>query len=336
MQVETLREEVARALQDLAWDQWSQLGVSAAPPGEREERAADPEALLLFTLEVGRNDPRLFDEVLDWLALNEPLVSVHRLRNLATGATDRALVDSALSWASRSRRRERAVGDDVIATELTPLFPGLATPSGDLDPTFARHGLARTRVTPSGKSQAPRVLEPIAFAFRLRRLLGVGVRAEVMRALLTIHADWVSGRIIAASAGFAQRNVREGLTQLQEAGVIDVRTVSDDRQYSRSYDDWAALLRIHPVSELPLYYDWIPAYRALTRILRFLQTPELEALSPYLRASQARTLVEEIDADLRTLRVPPETYARFGADFWDAFVELARATIRHAREPAMP
>jgi hypothetical protein len=36
---------------------------------QREEHAADPEALLLFTFEVGRNDPRLFDEVLDWLAL---------------------------------------------------------------------------------------------------------------------------------------------------------------------------------------------------------------------------------------------------------------------------
>ncbi len=334
MQVETLRDEVVRALQALAWDQWSQLGVSAAPPNERDKRAADPEALLLFTLGVGRTDPRLFDEVLDWLALNEPLISVQRLRNLATDPIDRALVDSALDWVARTRRRGRPA--DAVARELTPLFPGLATPTDDLDPAFAGHGFARTRLEPSGKSLPPRVTDPIAFAFRLRRLLGVGVRAEVMRALLTVHAEWVSGRIITASAAFAQRNVREGLAQLSEAGVIDVRTLSDDRLYSRSYEDWAALFRLGKPQDLPLRCDWIPALRALTRILRFLQTPGLDALSPYLRASQARTLVEEIDADLRAIRVPPEAFAATGADFWDAFVEIARAAIRRAHEPAMP
>jgi hypothetical protein len=334
MQVAALRDEVIGALQELAWEQWSQLGVSAAPPSDREERAADPEALLLFTLEVGRTDPRLFDEALDWLALNEGLISVHRLRNLVTDPLDRALVESALSWVARTRRRGRLA--EPATDELTPLFPGLATPSADLDPAFAEHGFARALLQPSGKSQAPRLTQPIAFAFRMRRLLGVGVRAEVMRALLTIRADWLSGRTVTASAGFAQRNVREGLSQLHEAGVIDVRTVSDDRQYSRSYDDWAALLRLGDPRELPLHFDWISAYRALTRILRFLQSPGLDALSPYIRASQARTLVEEIEADLRTVRVPPEAFAAIGADFWYAFVEIARAAIRRTREPAMP
>jgi hypothetical protein len=75
MKAETLSAEVVAALQELAWDQWSQLGISGAMPRQREERPADPEALLLFTLEIGRTDPRLFDEVLDWLALNEPLTT---------------------------------------------------------------------------------------------------------------------------------------------------------------------------------------------------------------------------------------------------------------------
>jgi hypothetical protein len=151
-------------------------------PERREERATDPEALLLFTLNVGRSDPRLFDEVLDWLALNATLVSEHRLRNLCASPTDRALVDAALDWAAGERRRERPAGASrKRATE--PLFPSLPAPRGDLDPAFARHGFAREPVQRSGKSQPPRLHDPIAFAFRLRRLLGVGVRAEVMRAL---------------------------------------------------------------------------------------------------------------------------------------------------------
>ena len=326
MQVETLRDEVVNALQQLAWDQWSQLGVSAAPPERRSEHAADPEALLLFTLEVGRTDPRLFDEVLDWLALNEPLVSVHRLRSLSSDP-DRALLDSALDWVARIRRGRST---DAVARDLRPLFPGFATPTDDLDPAFAAHGFARTPLEPSGKSQPPRVTEPIAFAFRMRRLLGVGVRAEVMRALLTIRAPWLSGRVITGSAAFSQRNVREGLVQLQEAGVVDMRIVADDRHYSVGSAEWAALLR---VDSLPLHYDWIPAYRALRRILRFLHTPELDSLSPYLRASQARTVVDEIDADLRYAGMPPVNYSAFGSDMWDRFAEIARAAIRSARAP---
>lgn len=335
MTAETLRAEVVAALQELAWEQWSQLGVSAAPPERREERATDPEALLLFTLEIGRSDPRLFDEVLDWLALNASLVSVHRLRNLCANPTDRALVDAALDWAAGARRRERPTGaphprspgEDV----LEPLFPSLPTPRDDLDPAFSRHGFARGPVKPSGKSQPPRLHDPISFAFRLRRLLGVGVRAEVMRTLLTIRAPRLSGGVITASAGFAQRNVREGLAQLHEAGVVDIVHVSDDRHYSARARDWAALLGLETTPDLPLHYDWIPAYRALTQILRWLQHPDLDELSPYLRASRARTHVTDIEADLRYIGVPPGHYAARGADFWDEFTGITQAAIRNAR-----
>ena len=42
MTVATLRAETIAALLDLAWEQWSQLGVSGGTAESREERAADP------------------------------------------------------------------------------------------------------------------------------------------------------------------------------------------------------------------------------------------------------------------------------------------------------
>ena len=334
MKAETLSAEVVSALQELAWDQWSQLGVSAAMPRHREERAADPEALLLFTLEIGRTDPRLFDEVLDWLALNEPLMSVHRLRNLCANPTDRALVDAALDWVAGVRRRTKPTTDAKRTdptTGLQALFPNLPRPRSDLDPAFARHGFAREPLHPSGKSQPPRLKLPISFALRLRRLLGVGVRAEVIRTLLTIREPRRSGKVIAASASFAQRNVREGLTQLHEAGVVDVVHIADERHYSIEFQDWAALLRLESTPRLPLHHDWIPAYRSLTQIHRWLQQPGLDELTPFLRASRARTLTEDLSFDLQYARVPVEIYAARGAEFWEEFVETTRAAIRAAR-----
>ena len=336
MRAESLREEVVAALQTLAWDQWSQLGVSGAAPRRREERAADPEALLLFTFEIGRTEPRLFDEVLDWLARNESLVSVHRLRNLCTNPTDRALADAALRWSAGVRRRHRPTTGKHSRTEgaeLEPLFTGVPLPRTNLDPAFSRYGLARLRLGPSEKSQAPRLHDPISFAFRLRRLLGVGVRAEVVRALLTIRAPRLSGRVITASAGFAQRNVREGLTQLHEAGIVEVAHLSDERYYAVRSGDWAALLAFESAPTLPFHYDWIPAYRALTRALRWLHQPGLDDLSPYLRASRARSLVAEIEDDLRYVGVAPGTDAAQGAAYWETFVGILRAAIRHAAGP---
>jgi hypothetical protein len=331
MRAAQLRTEIVADSVALAWDQWSQLGVSAASPPHREERAADPEALLLFTLEVGRSDPRLFDEVLDWLALNEHLVSVHRLRNLCVDATDRALVGAALDWSARSRGRGRSPGDGVSTTDLVPLFHSVPMPLDDLDESFARHGFARARVTPSRKSQPPRLRDPISFALRLRRLLGVGVRAEVVRALLTIRATRVSGKVITASAAFAQRNVREGLTQLLEAGVINVVNIADDRYYSVRHSDWSTLLGLTAAPALPFHFDWIPAYRTLMRVVRWLQQPGLDDLSEYLRASQARTLVDELATDLGYAGVPVGPYMALGLDFWEEFTEIVRALVRQAQ-----
>lgn len=330
MKAAQIRDEIISGSVALAWDQWSQLGVSAAAPKHREERAADPEALLLFTLEVGRHDPRLFDEVLDWLALNEQLVSVHRLRNLCANPTDTALVAAALEWSARSRGRGRPPLNSTRAAPLEPLFPSLPTPAGKLDESFAQHGLARPALTASRKSQHPRLRDPVSFAFRLRRLLGVGVRAEVVRTLLTIRAPRLSGKIITASAAFAQRNVREGLTQLLEAGVIEVVEIADDRYYSIHHTDWATLLGMAAAPDLPLHYDWIPTYRTLTRILRWLQQPSIDDLSPYIRASQARTLVDEIATDLQHAGAPVGLYSALGLDFWDEFAEIVRAVIGKA------
>ena len=102
MQISDLRRDVRARVLAFAWDQWAQMGVFGT--SRRADRwAADPEALLLFTLEVARADARLFDEVLDWLALNERLVSVQRLRNLCRDDTDRTLAEAALASVAQSR-----------------------------------------------------------------------------------------------------------------------------------------------------------------------------------------------------------------------------------------
>jgi len=332
MKAATLSAELGSSLVELAWEQWSQMGVSGASPREVERRAADPEALLLFTLEVARDDPRLFDEVLDWLVTNEQLISVQRLRNLCATEQDRRLVDAALAWVDGHRPRARLSGGlrATARADGEPLFRGAGASAKGADPVFGVHGFVRPVLSPSGKSLSPDFAAPINLAFRLRRLLGIGVRAEVVRALVTLRLPRVSGHVLTRDAGFAARNVREGLAQLRDAGVVDSVTLADERHYTTSPDRWAALLGC-PADELPDHEDWIALLRSLVAISRWLRTPGLDDLSDYLRASQARSLIESVESDLRYAGVEVHGATAQGPDYWRAFEHTVRATARRAR-----
>lgn len=327
MQISELRREVSGALRWFAWDQWAQMGVSAGS-GRRDGWAADPEALLLLTFEVGRDDPRLFDEVLDWLVVNERLISVQRLRNLARDEGDGALVESALGWLSRWRPRPRLASRPPPAPAADragrPLFRGAHAVIQRPDDAFSAHGLLRAQVAPSRKSQAPDLDAPINFAFRMRHLLGVGARAEVMRALLCSNAPRLSVYVIAEAAGYAKRNVQEALTSLAAAGVIDGITIANEQRYGAPRDRWAQLLDL---DELPALVDWPQLLYALRRILRWLHDPGAEELSDYMLASEARVLMDELAPELRFAGVPAHDSHARGAEYWPRFVETVRGAV---------
>src|SRR5258708_32878849 len=67
--LEKFRQELSEAVLTFIWQQWSSVGVMAAGGADRT-RLIDPEPLLLLTLEVARQDPRMFDVVVDWLIGN--------------------------------------------------------------------------------------------------------------------------------------------------------------------------------------------------------------------------------------------------------------------------
>ena len=96
MDVSTLSRDLSDRLVAFAWDEWAQMGLLATPH-RHSPWAQDPEALILFTLEVARAEPRLFDELMDWALVNEALLSVRRLRALCVDETDRVHILPAIS-----------------------------------------------------------------------------------------------------------------------------------------------------------------------------------------------------------------------------------------------
>ena len=297
MPISALRTQLTSALLEFAWDEWAQMGVFAASKSTHRW-AQDPEALLLFTLEVGRDDPRLFDEVLDWWFRNEPLISVRRLRTLCDGPEDERLSAAAVEWVTQQRRpRSELRRHDRDAKTTEPLFRGANLPGLRTDPVFRAFGFARSPAQISGKSREPDVNVPINFAFRLRYLLGVGTRAEAVRYLLTADVESAAVADVAASSGYAKRNIQEALTSLQAARIATAVTTSGEQRFAVDRARWSYLLGLTP-DDLPSYRDWPRLLGALRRILRFLLRHDLDALSDYLRTSQAADLLDEVRPEL--------------------------------------
>jgi hypothetical protein len=303
VEISTLSLRLSDQLVTFAWDEWAQMGALATPH-RRSQWAQDPEALIVFTLEVARADARLFDELMDWLLVNESLLSVRRLRAMCIDETDRALVAAALGWLARRRPRARLGNREptVAATTLQPLFR-TGGPVPELDGDFAAAGWARPTLTPSRKSSPPDPMAPINLAFRLRQILGVGVRSEAIRVLLTTNAPRVNAQTLAHSTGYAKRNVHEALAGLSKAGVVSAFTVNGEQRYKADRSAWAALLGCSP-DELPPGRDWPQLLGALRRILRWSSQPELETMSDYLLASNTRALLEAIRPDLAFAGIP--------------------------------
>jgi hypothetical protein len=327
MSISELRDDVQKALVDFLWDEWGQMGVAASTK-RRDSWTADPEALLLLTFEIGRGEPRLFNEVLDWMLVNERLLSIQRLRNLAVDEADQMLVESVVGWLGENHPRARLKAKPGKPEDTQGFFRDSRLKVSDPDPAFLSQGFMKQRSEPSEKSQAPNLVLPINLAFRLRLLLGVSVRAEVARVLLAADRPWMNAQELARSTAYARRNVRDAATSLSSAGFAYSHSIGNENLFEVS-PRWANFLDI----ELPERKDWPQILRGLRRLLRWLADPANHDLSDYLQMSGARTLVNEIEPDLAFVGspLPAGDWTRDFASFEDFVHVLLRDFLSVAR-----
>jgi hypothetical protein len=337
MQISDLRAVVDRGLLDFAWRQWSQMGVSAGVMGG-DLWAADPEALILFTLGIARRDPRLFDEVLDWVALNQKALSLQRLRNLtARFPVDAGLVAAIVAWAkepvplgvlvSEERTgRSQTNGQEAGEKPTQPVFsPDVLGFVAKADPIFAEHGFVRPIVARSGKSREPDPERPVNFAFRLRHLFGPGSRSEVMRVLLTYRDGPLDAARIADEAAFAKRNASEALAAVAASGAISATWSGNERHFRARREPWAMLLGL---DDMPLFVSWVHLLPAALEISAWLDEKADADESGYLLASQARRLMDKVGRDLQVAGIDiPRRLPSDGPAYLRAFEDTSHTIL---------
>ena len=295
-----LARRVAEAGAKRCWREWQVLIGEAVGEGLG---VIDPEALVLASLAFQVGEKRLLDR-LDWWALRGAwLLSVQRMKTMATSFPQEV----------------REVG--------LPWFAGRAVRGGDARWKRLAEGYVPDRFA-AREGKGPKELALVApptLLLRLRAGFGVGVKADLLAALLGLSAERerrATAADLARILGYSSASIRRATGEMAAGGVIR-RSASRPPAFFVDQGPWAELLRTGTA---------MPAWESQGHAQAFLAECHAWALSEesseVVRASCARDLVERFAYLFDWLGLEVPSCARFrGAAYGAAFEGLVDAVI---------
>ncbi len=308
------REQLKTALIDLAWRQWTQLGVGGLEPG-KANYILDPEALLVFSAYIGRFDQRLFDEIIDWLHINARFINIQRLRVMSKKAQFANQTVLGLI-ASYLKKGDASVKWNKIATDCKPekvaetqslfqLFSGQSMPVvGTKDDAALQYGFKRNVYQRTNNSSEFPLNSAATMLFQLRGIFGVNARSEAMLMFLT-H-DTCTIQDVADASGFSWRSIQDVLFEMNRSNLVDCTAAKRGRYYYLR-DRKAMLNMILPdAGEISKFPRWSSFYNSMIVILETLETPALEKLSELaFKSLLEETFTQKIGYQLLDAEIEP-------------------------------
>ncbi|MBI3292482.1 MAG: hypothetical protein HYZ73_06700 [Elusimicrobia bacterium] len=331
------------------WRQWSQLGVLGETAVE-DEWVLDPEALLAFSLQLARYEPRLFDEILSWLLINGDKLDASRLKNIVKqySANETRIIGAALQFVIRHADKRK--WDNLAsycaqlwkkqprADSVEPLFrrreDGVPYPLVGLkekDPDFSLFFLDRPLLQGFKESRAISVNARTHLRFLLRPLFGIGGRAECLLYLLTHEGG--RPRDISEAAGLFWLGIQQTLKDLSNSGLVLTRQKGKRVEYWLSHKRWWDFLSFTGQEIVPpKWLNWIAIYSALWTVWQTLDSLARGAESDYLKASKLHDSLEVLEREFTRAgydlpRIPsmgltPDLYQHTAIQFLDQIFKV--------------
>jgi hypothetical protein len=328
MSRKSFKEDYTERVHSLLWRQWARLGV-AGPDAPENGCIVDPEALLLFTFEVGRSEPRLYDEVLDWLSRHERLVNIQRLRNLSSEdpGFDPSLAAAPARWLCTLNKSSkwRDLAKTSAARPPAPFFTAdlgrTKSLSGAADPHYQTCGWSRPPIHLRGNSSGVPVDSLPALVLRLRFLFGLNARAEVVAYLLAVPSGHPTE--MARELAYSQPSLFQVCREMAGSALLFAQSQGRQKRYRLDRDRWSAFLGLSDGMR-PSWGRWPATFRLLIGLWRHFQDESLAGASDYMAASRTRLLYESLgrlaaDADLGL--TSERQVSLKGARWLDAFHE---------------
>jgi hypothetical protein len=262
-----LGQEIDALALDLAWSLWAELGVDGAAR-RHDWQAVDLEPLIIFTAQLGGADSRLRASTIDWCITNARFASAFRLRHIVERA-------SAATRAAFGR-----YSATVRAHAKAP-WPGEGDPLTLFHPE---------------RIGSPDLRRPSLVQLRLRALVGVSARAEVLKLMLADPERPQPASTLAEDAAYGKGSVAQALDMLTMAGIVQVQPHANRLLYRLARPgELAQTLQWLP-SEFP---DWWPIFSVVEAL-----TAYAHALVPAAsRLAALQNLLQQIDHHLHRLGI---------------------------------
>jgi len=152
-----------------------------------------------------------------------------------------------------------------------------------------------------------------------------------VRFLLTAGVPDATALAISVAAASTKRNVSDALANLAAAGDVERYWVGNEARYRLDRERWARFLGLDP-DRIPGHRDWPQLLHALAEIRRFLARPDLDELTDYMRASEARQLMSRLKPGLGHAGVSVSDSGH-GADYWSTFLQNVEGVLARIERP---
>jgi hypothetical protein len=299
-----IAHQLHEALAETLWIQWRTLGGQVAAP-RAPGAIVDPEALVLASLCLADDEPRLWDMLFGFAGVGSRLLSVQRVK--------------------------RALGTFPIqAEERLPRFASWVTTAAK-DPRW--RSLAGKPAEPwrAGKVAPPaaRMGEPAALMLRLRTAFGVDVRTDTLAYLLGHRGAWADVREISQALLYAKFSVRGACEALAVARLAQT-TTQRPVTYRVEQQRWTAFLEL---KEAPPWRPWAATFAFGMRLRFWLRDSGDGITSPSLAASLAREFMLAHGDSVKQLRIDvPDQRDFLGEAYLPAFQRTVEALCGWLRD----
>ena len=283
---------IVRATTDLLWSLWTELGVNGVVR-RHAQVIIDPEALLLFSPPFAASDPRLLELVYSWCVKHQGLIAPSRLSGL------------------RKTLPPEVTGPfDAFATTLRANTPARWTTTKGASPWSKVPTLRRVSMD---------LTRPALRMLRLRAILGVSARADVLGALISAPSAWVTASQL-TPLGYSKRAISLILHDLHEARLIDAQPEKNRITYRLAVGAELGALAGPPGLTNPRWLDLFSLVTlAHTLIAQQVRQPTLRRVAAHKLVEQARPIAARLN-----LPPPPKT-----AGDPEAFEEALRWFTHH-------
>ncbi len=297
MLLNAFNEDLHKRMLDLIWRQWTALGVHGYG-ASWEGSPVDPDSLLLFSCTAARQDARLFDAMVEWMEHNGRYVGVTRVRRML-GSGDFAgekvfhAVVQTTADSESTPKWQRLAGSFACKDGEEPLFylsGGKPLPVvGDPDSRFLKWGLVRDRYNSRGVAGTFDSRNPASILLRLRALLGVNARCEILLYLMLNPSG--TPRAMARTCGYEPTTVVKAMREMADSGLLDVRKDGRHTVYRIEARDWCRLLIEKDVALS--WISWSQLFGALERIMTVIDHAVRTEESKLAQASILRRVFED-------------------------------------------